>query len=389
MPIARNIRLLSWHNFCTDFIFFAPVAILYFARVTGSFALGMSIFSLAYVSSAIFEIPTGIVSDMVGRKKTTILGAACSVLCVVLYAIGGSYWWLAAGALLQGLSRAFYSGNNDALLHDTLREIGKENEYHTYLGRTSSMFQIALALAAATGGFMAAWSYTLVMWASVIPQVGALVIACFIVEPSRTSGRHVSLVVLLREALGQFKKNYRLRLLTVASALRFGLGESGYFLRSAFFSTLWPLWAIGVVSALANVGAAMGFYYSGRLIDKIKPLRVLNIEIISNRIVNLTALLFPTVVSPILMNSTSVVFGAGTVAMNSLLQKEFAQKERATMSSLNAFAGGIVFGITSITLGVLADRFDARTALIITNLALLIPLLFYRKIFLHEKNHIG
>ena len=75
--------------------------------------------------------------------------------------------------------------------------------------------------------------------------------------------------------------------------------------------------------------------------------------------------------------------------MNSLLQKEFAQKERATMSSLNAFAGGIVFGITSITLGVLADRFDARTALIITNLALLIPLLFYRKIFLHEKNHIG
>lgn len=389
MHIERNIKLLSWLNFCTDFVFFAPVAIIYFARVTGSYALGMSIFSLAYVSSAIFEVPTGIVSDLVGRKKTTILGAASSVLCVTLYAIGGSYWWLATGALLQGLSRAFYSGNNDALLHDTLRETGKENEYHTYLGKTSSMFQVALAAASLTGGFMAARSYTLVMWASVIPQIGALIVATQLVEPSIISRVNSNVFSHLSESLLHFRQNYRLRLLTLASSMRFGLGESGYFLRSAFFSTLWPLWAIGVVSALSNVGAAVGFYYSGRLIDKFKPLRVLNIEIISNRIVNLMALLFPTVVSPILMNSTSIVFGAGTVAMNSLLQKEFAQKERATMSSLNAFFGSMVFGTTSVTLGALADRFDARTALIVTNVVLLIPLFFYRKIFLHEQTHKG
>lgn len=385
MPVEKNIKLLSWLNFCTDFVFFAPVAILYFAQVTGSYALGMSIFSLAYVSSAVFEVPTGIVSDLVGRKKTTILGAASSVLCVTLYAIGGSYWMLALGALLQGLARAFYSGNNDALLHDTLRETGKESEYHMYLGKTSSMFQIALALAAATGGFMAARSYALVMWASVFPQIAALVIATQLVEPSLDSRSNTNIFAHIREAFGQFKQNYRLRLLTRASAMRFGLGESGYFLRTAFISSLWPLWAIGILSGLSNMVAALGFFYGGRLIDKFKPLRVLNFEIISNRVVNLTALWFPTIVSPLLMSSTSLVFGAGTVAMNSLLQKEFTQGERATMSSLNAFVGSIVFGITSIVLGVLADRFDARTALIIINVILLIPLFLYRKIFVDEQ----
>ncbi len=307
----------------------------------------------------------------------------------MLYAIGGSYWWLAAGALLQGLSRAFYSGNNDALLHDTLKEIGKEDDYHTYLGKISSMFQVALAIASATGGFMASQSYSLVMWASVVPQIGALVLAMQLVEPSINSRSNTNMFAHIREALGEFKKNYKLRLLTLASSMRFGLGESGYFLRSAFISTLWPLWAIGVISALSNVGAAWSYFYGGKLIDRFKPLRVLNVEIISNRIVNLTALLFPTVVSPLLMNSTSLFFGAGSVAMNSLLQKEFTQAQRATMSSLNAFAGGIVFGIASIILGVLADRFDARTALIITNLVLLIPPFFYRKIFLHEQTHNG
>src|SRR3989344_9241263 len=174
MKLQKNITLLSWHNFFTDFVFFAPVAIIYFAKITGSYALGMSIFSIAYVSSAIFEIPTGILSDLVGRKKTIIFGSISSVVCMIFYAIAGSYWLLCIGAVLQGLSRAFYSGNNDALLHDTLKESGKEQEYHAYLGRTSSMFQVALAIASVVGSIMAAKSFALVMWASVVPQVCAL-----------------------------------------------------------------------------------------------------------------------------------------------------------------------------------------------------------------------
>src|SRR3989337_2386543 len=87
MTIARNIKLFYFLNFFTDFVFFAPVAIIYFAKVTGSYALGMSIFSIAYISSAIFEIPTGVVSDIFGRRLTVIFGALASVFCIVLYAI--------------------------------------------------------------------------------------------------------------------------------------------------------------------------------------------------------------------------------------------------------------------------------------------------------------
>ena len=389
MPIEKNIKLLSWLNFCTDFVFFAPVAILYFAHVTGSYELGMSIFSLAYVSSAIFEVPTGIVSDLVGRKKTTILGAVSSVLCVTLYAIGGSYWMLALGALLQGLSRAFYSGNNDALLHDTLREIGKEDEYHTYLGKTSSMFQVALAIAAIMGGFMASRSYFLVMWASVIPQICALLIATQIVEPKILNKGSTNIFSHLFESMKYFKQNRKLRLLSIASALKFGLGESGYFLRSAFIVSLWPLWAIGVASALSNVGAAISFYFGGKVIDRFKPLRVLSFEVISTRAVNLIAILFPSIISPALMGASSLTFGVGWVALGSLLQKEFTHAQRATMGSINTLVGNLAFGVFSVVLGVIADWYGARTALIVTNIALFAPLFFYRKIFLHEQARIG
>src|SRR3989344_252313 len=108
----KNIKLLTWFNFFTDFKLYAPIAILYFAQVSGSFALGMSIFSISTISSAIFEIPTGIYSDFIGKRKAIIFGAISAVIYSTLYAIGQSYLFLVVGAVFNGISQAFYSGNN-------------------------------------------------------------------------------------------------------------------------------------------------------------------------------------------------------------------------------------------------------------------------------------
>jgi MFS family permease len=72
MQIHKNIRILTWFNFFTDFKLYAPLAIIYFSHVTGSFALGMGIFSITMIASALFEIPTGVFSDRIGRRKTVI-----------------------------------------------------------------------------------------------------------------------------------------------------------------------------------------------------------------------------------------------------------------------------------------------------------------------------
>ena len=122
---VRNIKLLRWHSFFTDFSLWAPLAIIYFSRITGSYALGLSIFSVTMISSAIFELPTGLISDKQGRVKTLILGAIAFIISAIFYAIGFNYWILFVGAIFQGLGRSFYSGNNDALLYDNLIETKK------------------------------------------------------------------------------------------------------------------------------------------------------------------------------------------------------------------------------------------------------------------------
>src|SRR5205823_2791395 len=133
----RNIRLLTWFNFCDDFRIYNAVAVVYFAQITHSYALAGLVFSIAKVSSAVFEIPTGILSDLVQRKFTLICGQVASTLAVLCYALGGSFSVLAVGATFEGLAFALFSGNNDALLYDTLKQEGAELQFATFQGRLS------------------------------------------------------------------------------------------------------------------------------------------------------------------------------------------------------------------------------------------------------------
>lgn len=382
--MERNIRLFSYLNFFTDFIPYAPIAIIYFANVSGSYALGMSVFSVVMLASAFFEIPTGLFSDMIGRKNTVVLGATTRILSAILYAIGGSYGILLTGALLEGLSRSFYSGNNDALLHDSLTQLKKKGDFHVHYGKTHAMFQVGLAFSALLGGILAQWSFALVMWVSVMPQIITLIISLFLTEPSVYTKEAGNIFAHLKESLQQFYVNKLLQYVSITSILKYALGEAGYLFRSAFIITLWPLWALGIASMISNIGGAISYFISGKVITRLGIRKILTIEILFNRVVNFIALIFPTIASPALMGTTSLTFGLGETSTNMLLQQHFTTKQRATMGSLNSFAGSIAFGVFAVFLGKFGDLYGARNALILTQLLLFAPLIFYRLIFKKE-----
>lgn len=384
MKVHRNITLLAWFNFFTDFKLYSGIAILYFSSITHSLALGMSIFSIVNIADAIFEVPTGILSDMVGRKKTVILGAVSSVIYATCYAIGGSYLILAIGAVFQGLSVAFYSGNNDALLHDSLTESGKQKQYHDYLGKLSSLFQLALALGAVLGSILANKSFILVMWLSVISQIICLVISFFIQEPKIQIKKSSNIYFHLKDAFQLFKSNKKLRLVSLAGMLGSAIGEATFQLQAAFYYTLWPLWAIGFAKMFSYLGATASFFFSGKVIDKYKEIKVILAGSVYTRIINIFSVLVPTTLSPFLMSSTSLFYGISTVAKNSLLQKEFTPHQRATIASLNSLGESLLFAFFAFILGAIGDWIGPAKTLFIAQLISLIGTYLYWKVFKNE-----
>jgi len=369
--MERNIKLLSLFNFFLDFKFHTAVLIIYFARVTGSYVLATSIFSAVMVSAALFEVPTGIFSDKVGRKKTVMLGAVSATISAILYAMGHSYWPLFAGAIMEGLSRAWFSGNNEALLYDSVRESGSQETFAHHLGRTSSMFQLALMIAAVVGSIIAQWSFPVIMWLSVVPQFICLIISFSLQNPKQFTEGKANIFSHINISAFHLWNNKRLRLLSLQDILSFGIGESSFHFNAAFIGTLWPVWAIGFARLISHGGAFVGYWFSGKLNKKIGDYNMLIIANIYTRVANFIAYGIPTLLSPILMSSSSIFYGTSQVAKNSLMQHEYTNEQRATLDSMSSFFGNIFYGVFAVFLGFFADAYGPAKALIMVQVCML------------------
>jgi MFS family permease len=379
----RNIRLLGWFNFCNDFRIYGPVMVVYFAHVTGSYADGVLILAIAKIASSVFEVPTGVFSDAIGRKATMLAGQLANVLCIAAYAMAPSFALLAVGAVLEGLSFSLFSGNDDAFLYDTLKDENLEAEFPEYQGRLSAMFQWALALAAAVGALVLLWfPFRMLFWLSLAPQIAGLFVGLFTVEPKR-HGREIesNLFAHLREAVAGFARDWKLRDVGIASILGFALGEAKHMFYPAFFATLWPTWGLGVAGGLTHALAAVGFRASGTIVRRFRELPVLLWANATSLAIGITATAVPTAASPALSSASSLCFGPSVVSQGHLMQQAFTDRQRATMGSLVSLGGNLLYAVAVFALGWFADRIGPRYALLIAEILTISVTLLYWRLF--------
>ncbi|MEV4708447.1 MFS transporter [Actinoplanes sp. NPDC049316] len=370
--VSRNVRLLSWFNFFGDFRMYGPIMVIYFAQVTGSYAAAAGLLAVKQLSSAACEVPTGVVSDRLGRRGTMIAGAVVMVAAHAGYAAAPGYGLLLVAVVLEGAATALWSGNNESLLYDTLLEAGREEEFPRHAGRVNSMFQIALALAAAIGGAVAgAWSLRAVVVLSIGPQILCVLVAVLVREPRVTGPLESTVLTHLGSALRGIRDHPVLRRMTLVSALRYS-GESAAQLSPVFVAGLWPLWALGLWRTFGHGVAFAGFRISGWVIGRLGPARTLLSGELVDNVANVVALVKPTVVSPVLLGSPA--YGVSTIAQQTVLQREFTDRERATMGSLASLLGSVLYGVVALGAGLVADRWGIVAALLTIQAVVLIAL---------------
>ena len=217
---SRNVSLLAWINFLGCFQLYTVVAVIFFAQVTGSYALALSVFSISTATSAILNIPLGLFSDCTSRKVTLSLGILAELLQIFFYATAGGFLLLAIGSIFGGLYSALFSGNNDAFLHDTLKESAQADEYPAKLGKIKSLGQMAFAGAALLGSLVAARSLNLAVALSAIPVSIGLFLSLFLVEPKiHQDVKRQHFFIALRQSISEFARNRELRNLSIASII--------------------------------------------------------------------------------------------------------------------------------------------------------------------------
>ncbi len=359
----QNLKRLLWFNLLLDLRLYGPFAIIYFSDVAGSFTVGMSVFATTQLTSALLEVPTGVLSDRAGRRITMISGTFISVLAISAYSAASGELLLFVGAILEGTSRALFSGNNAALLHDSLADDGNEDSYHHHYGQMGSMSQTGLAIGALLGGIIGYWSLVWVFWLSVIPQLAAWILSFGLHEPNRIHNLGNRATGQVWIAIKHIAQTPRLAWLTVAQSVSFGFGEANFQFVAAFHRTLWPIWAIGALRTAAHALAALSFWFAGPVIDRFTHLRVLIAGSALGQLLHLLGLWLANLWSPAIMTVPSLLYGLNQTAKNHLLQQDFTDAQRATLGSVVAFAGSLVFLIAAVGAGMIADVWGPVVAL--------------------------
>lgn len=116
-------------SFCNSLVFFAPVAIL--LRTTKGVTVSQFFLLQALLSIGIvlFEIPTGMLADRIGYKKTLLLSQIMLFVARVLFLIADSLGYFVIEAILEAISCCFISGTADAYLYEWCKQSRKEENF--------------------------------------------------------------------------------------------------------------------------------------------------------------------------------------------------------------------------------------------------------------------
>ncbi len=107
----------------------------------------------------LFEVPTGVIADMWGRRVSFLLGAltlaTATALYMLLREVGAAFWLWAVVSVLLGLGFTFFSGATEAWLVDALAATGYDGPVEAVFARAQVFGGVGMLAGSVGGGFLA------------------------------------------------------------------------------------------------------------------------------------------------------------------------------------------------------------------------------------------
>ena len=105
-----------------------------------------------HMASLLFEIPSGVISDVFGRKKCMILSQFMFIISALLMIFSKDLPGICVSLVASAFGYNFASGTREALAYDSLKAAGQEEKYLSYSSMEYSIYRIGSACATMCAG---------------------------------------------------------------------------------------------------------------------------------------------------------------------------------------------------------------------------------------------
>lgn len=153
----------------------------------------------SFIVGTLFDLPSGALADLIGRKRTIIIARLFLVVAGVIFILSRNQWIFALANVLFFIGTSFYAGADQALLYDSLKKEGLEKDYLAVNSRLNLITQITTFATALVGAYAFSlnirYPFVLLTFFAVL----ALIVSFFLEETDTVTRHPFSLAVFFRQ----------------------------------------------------------------------------------------------------------------------------------------------------------------------------------------------
>ncbi|HLC58678.1 MAG TPA: MFS transporter [Candidatus Nanoarchaeia archaeon] len=318
--------------------FFLPVlALFYIASQVPleQFAIIISVFSLSIL---LLEIPTGVFTDLIGKKKTMILVGLMYIIELFILAFFDGFWPFLIAKIISGIGVSLGSGTYSSLIYDSLKRLKRQKENKTVSGKMAFVAYLSLFFIFIIGAYLFSIYYKLPAYFSLAFMIFGFILTFLLKEPYEPIKKFnfKNSYLHFKQGISYFfKKPYLIYLgfftLIIGSVINIILIISS----SYYELILVPVSLIGVVAAVGTLLSA----YSSKTAHKWEKIFGEKKSLLLVQLSVLVATFFISLMIPkfgiLFFLLISLTFGFYSVITGDYVNRHAKTSHRTTMLSIN------------------------------------------------------
>jgi len=373
------LTLLLGNTLAASFIWGINTLFLLDAGLTNFEAFAANAFFTA--GMVIFEIPTGVVADTIGRRASYLLGTITLSLSTALYWLlwlwHSPFVWWALASMLLGLGFTFFSGAVDAWLVDALTVTGYTGTLEAVFGRGLVVTGVAMFAGSVLGGVIAQATNLGVPF---LLRAGVLVLMfvfAFIAmrdlgfTPDKTMGPLKATRTILSQSIEHGMRKRSVRYVILSAPFASGVGIYAFYALQPYLLQLYgdpKAYSIaGLAAAILSLAQVAGGIVAPRLRRMFakRTTTVIGASLGSIAVLVLLGLTAFFWFAVVLLVVWGFVYAVAGPVRQAYLNDMIPSKQRATVLSFDSLFGSLGGVVIQPALGRAADLWGYGTSLVI------------------------
>ncbi len=308
------------------------------------------------------EVPTGAIADRFGRRVSLMLGSALLAVAVFVFGIADNYAVILISYTAWGLALTFQSGADAAILYDSLKLVGREEDFQKINSRLWALTSLAVLMAILIGApIAAATSLSFPIELSAGIALLAIPVAFSMHEPKVPHEVHESYPAMILHGLRDAWRQSALRYIILFTALLFAATFTPLVFLQPYLHAhgvgtenlgFWqaPVRAVGIAAALGAYRVVSGLGQRGAFFALPITLAIANFALAGFDHVWVYAAFLPI----------GMVAGMQNPVVATYINRRIPSERRATILSVQSVAGSMLLAISQPIGGILADQLGLR-----------------------------